>query len=128
MKSIEETVIVSAPVGAAYELWEHFEPIPAFMSGSQSSLAFADAGGRPGPEADPGPDTPALRIAWRSIEGESHTGAIVFTPLDPETTRILARIQWPEETNAYKTDTDRSATGAKVRETLRRYAEFVESQ
>jgi uncharacterized membrane protein len=119
LKRVEETVIVAATVRVAYELWTQFEPMPAYLSGANGSSGFGGEG-----RSVPG----ELSIAWRSLAGEPQSGAIIFTPLDAESTRILARIEWVAETTPESADSDRSSIGAEVRETLRHYAEFIESQ
>lgn len=89
MQTVEETVDVAVPVHTAYEQWTQFEAFPHFMSGVESVIRLSDrtnhwvvniGGATREFDTEIVEHLPGERIAWRSTGGESHAGAVSFTP------------------------------------------------
>src|SRR5689334_6117342 len=97
MTTIEQSVVVHAPVRRTYNQWTQFESFPAFMSGvervrqvtpTMTHWEINIAGVRREFDARITEQHPDERIAWRSVEGPEHGGVVTFHPLDAHTTRV----------------------------------------
>jgi uncharacterized membrane protein len=137
MQTVEETIDVAVPVRTAYDQWTRFESFPNFMSGVDSVTQLTDrtnhwvvsvGGAKREFDTEIIEQQPDERIAWRSTDGQTHAGAVVFTPLQSGSTRVWVRFEWAPETF---TDTAGAALGfdnMQVREDLRRFRDFVEAR
>lgn len=103
MRSVEETVVVNAPIGQVYEQWTHIEDFPKFMPAVREMRRIDDArfhwrverGGR---EYEATFEVilriPQRRIAWRTISGSESSGVVCFDP-DPEhKTRVTFKMKY----------------------------------
>ena len=137
MQTVEETIDVEVPVRTAYEQWTQFESFPHFMSGVDSVTQLSDrtshwivnvGGVRREFDTETIEQLPDERIAWRSIDGETHAGAVAFTLLKTGLTRVWVRLEWAQDTFA---DTVGAALGfdnMQVRADLRRFKDFIEAR
>lgn len=125
MEAIEETVVVAVPVSRAYTGWTEFQSLPVYLSSPESAGQFP--GGHSRTEGvwrhvDSGTGAgPGQRTAWLSLDGKSHTGLVVFSPLDASNTRIAVRFTWPPTAPAP------GITGANILADLVRFKDFMES-
>lgn len=103
MKRIEKAIVVKAPLRTVYNQWTQFEEFPLFMPGVVSVRQMderhvfwqVDVMGREVEwEAEIYEQIPDCLIAWRSILGRPHTGAIFFEPLGKGSTRLRAVIEY----------------------------------
>jgi uncharacterized membrane protein len=137
MQTVEETIEVAVPVRDAYEQWWLFESFPQFMSGIQSVRRASDrithwvtniGGVEREFDAEIVEDRPDERIAWRSTDGITHAGAVVFTQLNPTTTRIWVRLEWSPENLAERAGAALGFDNMQVRADLLRFKEFMETR
>ncbi|MBT2550982.1 SRPBCC family protein [Arthrobacter sp. ISL-65] len=135
MQTVEDTIEVAVPVREAYEQWSEFESFPQFMSGIESVTRVSDrithwvtniGGAEREFDAETIEDRVDERIAWRSTDGISHAGAVSFTQLNPESTRVWVRLEWSPETFAERTGAALGFDTMQVRADLLRFKEFVE--
>ena len=125
MEAIEEAVVVAVPVGRAYTGWTEFQSLPVYLSSPESSHQASGSHSRTEEvwkhvDSDTGAG-PGRRIAWLSLGGNSYTGLVVFSPLDPSNTRVLVRFTWPPTAPAS------GITSATVLADLVRFKDFMES-
>jgi uncharacterized membrane protein len=90
------SVTVDAPVHQVYSLFSHFNDFPKFMSfvkevtyhDAQRSHWVADVAGRHEWDAENEDWIPDRQIGWRSYDGLSNTGRVVFQPTSTQQTHI----------------------------------------
>jgi uncharacterized membrane protein len=137
MQTIEETIDVAVPVRTAYDQWTQFEIFPNFMSGVESVAQLNDrtnhwvvniGGARREFDTEIVEQRPDGRIAWRSIDGRTHAGAVTFTPLEQGLTRVWVRLEWSPETFIDKAGAVLGFDHMQVRADLRRFKEFIEAK
>lgn len=137
MQTVEETIEVAVPVRDAYEQWWLFESFPQFMSGIQSVRRASDrithwvtnvGGVEREFDAEIVEDQPDERIAWRSTDGITHAGAMAFTQLNSNTTRVWVRLEWSPENLAERAGAALGFDNMQVRADLLRFKEFIETR
>ena len=137
MQTVEETIDVAVPVRMAYDQWTQFESFPNFMSGVDSVTQLTDrtnhwvvsiGGAQREFDTEIIEQRPDERIAWRSIDGETHAGAVTFTPLNAGTTRVWVRFEWAPETFTDKAGAVLGFDNMQVRADLRRFKDFIEAR
>ncbi|MFC9333888.1 MULTISPECIES: SRPBCC family protein [Arthrobacter] len=137
MQTVEETIDVAVPVRTAYDQWTQFELFPHFMAGVESVAQLDDRTNRwvvnvGGAEREFDTEIveqrPDERIAWRSTDGQSHAGAVAFTPLGNGVTRVWVRFEWAPETFTDKAGAVLGFDNMQVRADLRRFKEFIEDR
>ena len=101
MARFESTIDVEVPVRTAYDQWTQFEEFPQFMEGVErveqvddKTLAWTAtvAGKNKSWTAEITDQTPDVRVAWKSVEGDDNAGAVLFTQLDPGRTRVTLKL------------------------------------
>lgn len=125
MEAIEETVVVATPVSRAFIGWTEFQSLPVYLSTPESVRQASGSHSRTEEvwrhvDSQVGMGA-GQRTAWLSLDGTSHTGVVVFSPLDAGNTRVLVRFTWPPTAPAP------GITGAIILADLVRYKEFMES-
>lgn len=137
MQTVEETIDVAVPLRTAYDQWTQFESFPNFMSGVDSVAQLTDrtnhwvvniGGAQREFDTEIIEQRPDERIAWRSIDGATHAGAVTFTPLDTGATRVWVRFEWAPETFTDKAGAALGFDNMQVRADLRRFKEFIEDR
>jgi uncharacterized membrane protein len=97
MTRIEKTIEVGVPISSAYGQWTQFEEFSAFMEGVDSVVQRGDqvldwtasvAGKTRTWTAKIVDQVPNTRIAWKSVDGAENAGAVLFTELGPDLTRV----------------------------------------
>jgi uncharacterized membrane protein len=97
MSRIEKFIRIDAPVDDVYAQWTQFEEFPRFMEGVDRVIQLDDrtlewwatvAGREKHWTARIVDQTPNVRIAWRCLEGGQTDGAVLFSPIDAQTTEI----------------------------------------
>jgi uncharacterized membrane protein len=136
MQTVEETVDVEVPVRTAYDQWTQFESFPNFMSGVDSVTQLTDrtnhwvvniGGVKREFDTEIIEQRPDERIAWRSTDGESHAGAVAFTPLKTGMTRVWVRLEWAPDTFTEKAGAALGFDNTQVRADLHRFNDFIEA-
>lgn len=137
MSTIEKTVIVNVPVSTAYNQWTQFEDFPKFMEGVEAvkqidnkSTHWVTNFGPKNKEFDAEivEQIPDKKIAWRSRGGPDHGGAVTFTPVDENHTRIDLRLDYEPEGIVEKAGDIIGITDSRVQRDLDRFKEFIESR
>jgi uncharacterized membrane protein len=101
MSRFEDNITVDVPVRVAYDRWTRFEDFPSFMDGVDRVEQLDDktlrwtatvAGVTKSWTAEIVDQTPDTRIAWKSVEGAENAGAVLFTPVGADQTKVTLRI------------------------------------
>jgi uncharacterized membrane protein len=137
MQTVEETIEAKVPVHAAYEQWTLFESFPSFMSGVESVSQLNDrtshwvvniGGVRREFDTEIVERHRDERIAWRSTGGKVHAGAVTFTPVASNVTRVWVRFEWAPETLTENVGAALGFDNMQVRADLLRFRDFVEAK
>ncbi|MGY4645548.1 SRPBCC family protein [Cellulomonas sp. URHB0016] len=137
MATIEQTVEVRAPIRTVYDQWTQFEEFPRFMGGVDEVTQLDDrlthwrtsVGGVTREfDAEIVDQHPDQRVAWRSVDGTTHAGAVTFEKLDEGRTRVAARIDWEPESAVEKVGAAVGLDDRQVRVDLERFRKFVEDR
>ena len=137
METVEATIDVGVPVSTAYNQWTQFESFPNFMSGVESVTQLTDTTNHcitkiGGVEREFDTEIveqhPDQRIAWRSLDGKSHAGAVTFERLGPDSTKVAVRFEWDPETFTEKAGAKLGIDTLQVKSDLKKYKEFVENR
>jgi uncharacterized membrane protein len=72
--------------------------------------------------------TPDVRIAWKSLSGPRHGGAVLFEMLDAQRTRVNVRIEYEPEGMAENLASALGFISGKIEDNLERFKQFVESR
>ena len=137
MATIEQTVEVEAPIRTVYDQWTQFEQFPQFMGGVEEVRQVGDrlthwrtsiGGVTREFDAEIVDQHPDQRVAWRSVDGTTHAGAVTFEKVDEFHTRVAARIDWQPESVAEKVGAAVGVDDAQVKADLARFRKFVEER
>lgn len=135
MVELADRIDVRAPIGAVYALWNRFEEFPAFMGGVESVTrqpdgrlhwAVAIAGIERAFDAEITEQQPDERIAWRSVDGEQHSGVVTFHRVDDETTRVLLQMHWKPQGFIEEIGAVLQLDDLQIGHDLRRFKEIAE--
>jgi uncharacterized membrane protein len=133
----EESVEVDVPVRTAYNQWTQFEDFPKFMDAVEEVVQQDDKrllwkvkiGGKPLQwSSEISDQTPDERIAWRSTSGPQHGGAVLFTPLDADRTRVTVKIQYEPEGLAENVASALGLVSGRIEHDLEHFKEFIEAR
>lgn len=135
--TIHADVVVDVPVGVAYDQWTQFESFPDFLSGVDSVRQLDDTklhwvvsvgGVEREFDATITEQRPDEVIAWRSTEGEIHSGRVVFTPESAESTRIDVEMGWEPHGFVEKVGAALNIDEAQVKSDLRDFKRLIEER
>jgi uncharacterized protein YndB with AHSA1/START domain len=137
MGAITHSVEVNAPLLTVYNQWTRFEEFPRFMQGvdevrknGPNRLFWrAKIGGKEKEwEAEITEQVPNTRIAWRSVDGASNSGAVTFEELDVSQTRITLTMEYEPEGFVEQAGDALGIPLGQVAEDLNRFREFMENR
>jgi uncharacterized membrane protein len=137
MATIEQTVEVTAPIRVVYDQWTQFEEFPRFMGGVDEVTQLDDrlthwrtsVGGVTREfDAEIVDQHPDQRVAWRSVDGTTHAGAVTFDRIDDTRTRVTALIDWEPESTVEKVGAALGVDDRQVRTDLERFRKFIEDR
>src|SRR5918995_500487 len=89
---VERSIEVQVPVRTAYDQWTQFEEFPRFMSGVQEI-----GGVRREWDAAILEQVPDEKVAWAATTGATNAGAVYFTEVDADTTRVRLTLDYEPE-------------------------------
>lgn len=135
MSTITESVTIEVPARAAYEQWAAYETLPRFSDGvinverrgeDVTHWTVNIAGVTREFDAQVLERIPGRRLAWRSIDGPSHAGALEFEALDDHTTRVTARMDLAPEGFAETAADKLGVINIRVRRDLQQFKQYME--
>ena len=137
MSTVESTMEIDRPVSEVYDRWTRFEEFPAFMEGVEEirqlddttlewhvSIAGVDRRFRT-EIVEQEPDT---RIAWRTEDGEDHTGAVTFDQTRDGNTRVKVVMSYRPENWVEKVADATNIIEGRVNGDLKRFKELAEDR
>jgi uncharacterized membrane protein len=137
MTTVEKSIDVNVPITTAYNQWTQFEEFPRFMGGVEKITQVDDthlhwevsiAGVDREFDAEITEQHPDERIAWRSIDGESHAGVVTFHRVEDTVTRINVQIDWKPKDLLEKVGSLLQIDDIQIGNDLKRFKELIESQ
>jgi uncharacterized membrane protein len=137
MERIEKSIDVECPISTVYNQWTQFEEFPRFMKGVNSVKQLddkrlhweAEIGGKIKEwDARITDQVPDYLIAWQSEGGEYTSGAVNFTSVNPNCTRISLQLMYDPEGFVEKTGDALGVVSSRVEGDLIRFKEFIENK
>lgn len=137
MARIEKSIEVGVPISSVYGQWTQFEEFPAFMEGVDSVVQREDQyldwtatiGGQTRSwSARIVDQTPNVRIAWKGLEGTENAGAVLFTELGPDRTRVDLTIEAEPEGAVETVGTALGFLDRRIAGDLERFKSFIEER
>ncbi|MFA4841394.1 MAG: SRPBCC family protein [Agrococcus sp.] len=135
MPQVTDSIDVNAPISAVYALWTRFEDFPQFMGGVESITQQTDdrlhwvvsiAGVEREFDAEITEQHQDERVAWRSIDGETHAGVVTFHRIDDDTTRVNVQIDWKPQGIVEAAGALLQVDDAQIGKDLKRFKEIAE--
>ena len=132
-----EFIDVDVPVGTAYNQWTQFESFPQFMSGVDSVTQVTDTmthwktsiGGVTREfDAQITEQHPDERVAWKSVDGNTHAGVVTFHRLGPNTTRVTVQMDFLPEGLVENVGDKLGIVDRRVKGDLENFKKFIESR
>lgn len=137
MSTVESTREIARPVGEVYDRWTRFERFPEFMEGVEEvrqlddqhlewhvSIAGIDRRFR----TQIIEQEPQQRIAWRTEDGEDHTGTVTFDQLQDNKTRVKVVMSYRPENWVEKIADATNIIARRVDGDLERFKQLAEEQ
>ena len=137
MERIEKSIEVEVPLRTAYNQWTQFEEFPKFMEGVEEVRQIDDkrlfwrakiAGKETEWDAEIYEQIPDSRIAWRSTSGAPNAGAVSFTSLGPERTRVNLMMDYQPLGVVEKVGDALGVVSGRVEGDLKRFKSFIEER
>jgi uncharacterized membrane protein len=138
MSNIKESIDVDVPVRVAYDQWTQFESFPQFMEGVESITQLTETTNRWKVEVGGATreftteiteQEPDMRIAWRTIDGDTgHAGVVTFHHLSDTSTRVNLDMDVEPEGFIEQVGDKLGFISRRVAGDMKRFKEFIESQ
>ena len=134
---VERSIEVQVPVRTAYDQWTQFEEFPRFMSGVQEIRQVGDAlthwvaeigGVRREWDAAILEQVPDEKVAWAATTGATNAGAVYFTEVDADTTRVRLTLDYEPEGIVERVADVLDLVERKAVADLDRFKEYIESR
>ena len=137
MASVTKSIDVNVPISTAYNQWTQFETFPEFMGGVDKVTQLDDrrlhwkvtVGGQTREfDAEVTEQNPEERVAWKSIDGETHAGVVTFHKLADEETRVTVQLDWQPDGIVEKAGAVVGIDDHQVSSDLDKFKSFIESR
>jgi uncharacterized membrane protein len=135
-KTHEATIEVDVPIRTAYDQWTQFEEFPKFMDGVDRVTQVTDdrlhwevgiGGVRREFDAEIVEQHPDKVVAWRTLDGPTHTGEVRFEPIGQSRTRVELRMEVEPEGIAEKAGEALGVIDHRIKADLERFKAFIET-
>ncbi|MDT4914286.1 MAG: hypothetical protein QOC66_3414 [Pseudonocardiales bacterium] len=137
MASVTKSIDVHVPISTVYNQWTQFETFPKFMGGVDEVTQLDDRrlhwkvtlGGQTREfDAEVTEQHPEERVAWKSIDGETHAGVVTFHKLAQDETRVTVQLDWHPEGIVEKAGAAVGIDDHQVSGDLDRFKSFIEGR
>jgi uncharacterized membrane protein len=137
MKTIEKSIEVECPRRTVYNQWTQFEEFPRFMKGVKKVTQLDDqrlhweaeiAGKNKEWDSRITDQVPDQLIAWQSDSGEYNAGAIHFSAVSPNRTRVNFQLMYDPQDLVEKTEDVLGVISNRVEKNLEEFKEFIENR
>lgn len=135
MNTIKESIDVNVPVRTAYNQWTQFEDFPKIMEDVREVKQLDDThvhwraevmGKDLEWDSEITEQVPDRMIAWHSVSGPEHAGAVEFEPVGSDKTRIRLRVDYEPEGVMEKAGDVLETVTRRARDELEHFKEFIE--
>ena len=135
--NVVETVDVAVPVSTAYNQWTQFESFPKFMEGveridqvtpTRTHWVTKIAGVQREFDAEITEQHQDERVAWRSLDGETHAGVVTFHRLDDAHTRVTLQLDHDPQGFVEKAGDALGIVQRRAKGDLENFKKFIESR
>lgn len=135
MAQIKQTLEIDAPVHAAYDQWSRFESFPIFMDGIKDVQRRSDnevffhahvQGVDHTWLARVVRNDPDHEISWRSIDGSTNRGRVLFEPLGAYRTQVTLIMEYEPENWKEKLGDVTGLVDRRVKADMQRFKNFIE--
>jgi uncharacterized membrane protein len=137
MSQAIETIDVSAPISAAYNVWTQFEDFPKFLDEVESITQVSDTltvwkvkigAVEREFEAKITEQHPDERVAWTSTGGDvDHGGVVTFHKLSNDETKVTVQLDWEPTGLLEKLGGVLGVDNRAIKKDLRNFKEYVET-
>jgi uncharacterized membrane protein len=137
MASVTKSIDVHVPISTVYNQWTQFETFPEFMGGVDQITQLDDRrlhwkvsiGGQTREfDAEITEQNPEERVAWKSVDGETHAGVVTFHKLADDETRVTVQLDWQPEGIVEKAGAAVGIDDHQVSSDLDRFKSFIEGR
>jgi uncharacterized membrane protein len=137
MASVTKSIDVHVPISTVYNQWTQFETFPEFMGGVDQITQLDDrrlhwkvtVGGQTREfDAEVTEQNPEERVAWKSIDGETHAGVVTFHKLADDETRVTVQLDWQPDGIVEKAGAVVGVDDHQVSSDLDRFKSFIEGR
>ena len=137
MTRVEKSIDVDQPITKVYNQWTQFEDFPTFMGGVDEveqldarhlRWTASVAGVERTFDTEIIEQKPDEQIAWRTEDGEDHTGAVTFEELGPNSTRVNVVMSYRPENWVEKVADALNIIDRRVGNDLERFKRLVEDE
>lgn len=137
METIEKSIEVECPLRTVYNQWTQFEEFPRFMKGVKKVTQLDDqrlhweaeiAGKNKEWDSRITDQVPDQLIAWQSDGGEYNAGAVHFSAVSPNRTRINFQLMYDPEGIEENTGDVLEVVSNRVEKNLEGFKEFIENR
>jgi uncharacterized membrane protein len=137
MASVTKSIDVHVPISTVYNQWTQFETFPEFMGGVDQITQLDDrrlhwkvtVGGQTREfDAEVTEQNPEERVAWKSIDGETHAGVVTFHKLADDETRVTVQLDWQPDGIVEKAGAAVGIDDHQVSSDLDRFKSFIEGR
>jgi uncharacterized membrane protein len=137
MASVTKSIDVHVPISTVYNQWTQFESFPEFMGGVDQVTQLDDrrlhwkvtVGGQTREfDAEVTEQNPEERVAWKSIDGQTHAGVVTFHKLADDETRVTVQLDWQPEGVVEKAGAVVGIDDHQVSGDLDRFKSFIEGR
>lgn len=134
---IQKSIEVDVPISSVYAQWTQFEEFPEFMEGIDSVVQrddqfldwTASVGGQTRSwTAKIVDQTPNERIAWKAVEGAGNAGAVLFTEVAGDRTRVDLTIEAEPQGPVETAGTALGFLDRQIAGDLERFKTFIEER
>ena len=137
METIEKSIEIDCPLRTVYNQWTQFEEFPRFMKGVKKVTQLDDqrlhweaeiAGKNKEWDSRITDQVPDQLIAWQSDGGEYNAGAVHFSAVSPNCTRINFQLMYDPEGIEENTGDVLGVVSNRVEKNLAGFKEFIEKR
>lgn len=137
MPTVTESRIIEHDVRTVYNQWTQFAEFPRFMEGIERIDQLDDTrlhwvanfGGETHEwDAEITEQVPDKRIAWRSIDGKTNTGAVTFKAPDADKTEVTVEMEWEAEGLKEKIGGALGFDDRQIKQDLDRFASLLDER
>jgi uncharacterized membrane protein len=137
MSEVIKTVDIRCPVRTVYNQYTQFEEFPRFMSGVKEVKQLGDqmlhwkieiGGVEREFDAKITEQIPDERIAWKSVDGETHAGVATFHRLSEDSSRITLQMAYDPKGFTENAADFLGVISSRVQGDLERFKKHIESR